>query len=86
MEQHQELLLDVPEIPQRFFRDRECAQMHHRLEKGEISLRVTRAVEGRQFKARLRVGEIHRGPIQGFGEIGEGVDDSRNNLRAIVNI
>ena len=73
MEQDQELLLDVPEIPQRLFGDRECAQMHHRLEKGEIRLRVTRPVEGRQLKARLQAGEIHRGPIQSFGEIGEGV-------------
>ena len=73
MEQRQELLLDVPEIPQCFFGDRECAQMHHRLEKGEIGLRVTRTVEGRQLKARLQAGDINRGPVQGFGEIGEGV-------------
>ena len=73
MEQHQELLLDVPEIPQRFFGDRERAQMHHRLEKGEIGFRVARAVEGRQLKARLQAGEIHRGPVQSFDEIGEGV-------------
>ena len=72
MEQHQEFLLDVPEIPQRFLRDRERAQMHHGLEKGEISLRVTRSIEGRQLKARLQAREIHRGSVQGFGEIGEG--------------
>jgi len=73
MEQHQELLLDVQEIPQRFFGDRECAQMHHRLEKGEIGLRVTRPIELRKLKSRLQAGKINRGPIQGFGEIGEGV-------------
>ena len=33
MEQDQQFLLQVPEIPQRFFGDRERAQMHHRLEK-----------------------------------------------------
>ena len=75
MEQHQELLLDVPEIPQHFFGDREGAQMHHCLEKGEIGLRVARSVKGRQLKARLQAGEIHRGPVQGFGEIGKGVHE-----------
>jgi hypothetical protein len=73
MEQHQELLLDVPEIPQRFFGDRERAQMHHRLEKGEIRLRVTHSFDHRQLKARLQARQINRGPVQGFGEIGEGV-------------
>ena len=73
MEQHQELLLDVPEIPQRLLGDRECPQMHHRVEKGEIRLRVTRPVEGRQIKARLQARDINRGPVYGFGEIGQGV-------------
>ncbi len=45
MEQDQELLLDVPEIPQCVFGDRERAQMHQRLKKSEIGLRVTRTVE-----------------------------------------
>ena len=75
MEQYQKLLLDVPEIPQRFFGDREGAQMHHRLEKGEIGLRVTRSIDHRQLKARLKAGEINRGSVQGFGEIGEDVYD-----------
>lgn len=73
MEQNKQLLLDVPEIPQRFFGDRERAQMHHRLEKGEIRLRVTRTIERGELKARLQAGEIKLGPIQDFGEIGEGV-------------
>ena len=50
MEQDQELLLDVPEIPQRFFGDGERAQMHHRLEKGEIGFRIARPVEQGEFK------------------------------------
>ena len=79
MEQHQELLLDVPEIPQRFFGDRECAQMHHGLEKGDVGIRVTSTVEGREFKPRLQAGEIHREPVQGFSEIGEGVHLMRTN-------
>ena len=79
MEQYQELLLDVPEIPQRLFGDRERAQMHHRLEKGEIGIRITSSVKGWNLKARLQAGEIHRGPVQGFGEIGEGVHEMRTN-------
>jgi hypothetical protein len=65
--------LNVPEVPQRFFRDGDRPQMHHRLEKGEIRFRVSRTVERWKLKARLQAREIHRGSVQGFGEIGEGV-------------
>lgn len=73
MEQHQELFLDVPEIPQCLLGDGERAQMHHDLEEAEIRRRIARTIEDRQLKARLEAGEIHRGTVQGFGEIGEGV-------------
>ncbi len=72
MEKNQQPLLDTPEIPQRFFGDRERAEMHNRLEEGEIGIRIARLVECGEFKARLQAGEVNRGPAQGFGEIGEG--------------
>ena len=73
MAQDEELLLDVPEIPQCLFGDRERAQMHHHLDKGEIGRRIALTFEGRKPKAQWQAQEIHRGPVQGFGEIGEGV-------------
>jgi hypothetical protein len=54
MAQEEELLLDVPEIPQCLFGDRERAQMHHHLEKGDIRPRLAEAIEDRKLKSRLQ--------------------------------
>jgi hypothetical protein len=54
MAQDEEPLLNVPEIPQCLFGDRECAQMHHGLEKGEIRPRLAEAIEDRKLKSRLQ--------------------------------
>ena len=50
MEQLQQLLLDLPKIPQRFFGDGQSAQSAYPTEKGEIGIRIAVGWENGQFK------------------------------------
>ena len=62
-----------PTAPQPVLSDTQCSQMHHGLEKGLIRIRVATAFEHWQLKARLQAGEVNHWPVQGFGDLGEGV-------------
>ena len=72
----QQLLLDVPEIPQGLLSDRERTQMHHRPEEGEIGRRITAPVSHWKFKSCLQSGKIQGGTVQGSGDIGKRVHGS----------
>src|SRR6188768_3582585 len=73
MQQLQQFLFLLPEIPQRILTHIENAEKNDSLKESEISLGITRALEDRQLKPRLQGPQIHRRPVQCFSHGAESV-------------
>jgi hypothetical protein len=76
MEQLEELLLDLPEITKGFLGDGKGAQVNQGAKELQIGIGISRAFEGREFKAGLHSVKIDGWTMQRAGEIREGMKRS----------
>lgn len=72
VEQLQQFLLEVPELPELLLRDIQRPQLNDCAKKGEIWRRIARARKDRKIKAGLESGDLHVAPVQSLGDLGEG--------------
>ena len=73
VEELEELFLQVPEAQEAILGDAQGAEVHERLEEGEVGVGIAGAVNGREFETVLQPGDQNSRPVQRFGYVGEGV-------------